>query len=85
MSNYKITDLSQLAETPATYDLGSAEYKIRHLFLSNNSLHTDGGSLSFNDDRVSYAGDPVVMLSELKQIAASSESFADFKTPIAAL
>ena len=27
--------------------------------MSDNSLHTDGGSLSFNDGRVSYAGDPV--------------------------
>lgn len=27
-----------LPDTNATYDLGSAEYKIRHLYLSNNSL-----------------------------------------------
>jgi len=74
-----------IPDTNAAYDLGSAEYKIRHLFLSDNSLHTDGGSLSFNDGRVSYAGDPVVMLSELKQIAASSETFADFKAAIAAM
>lgn len=74
-----------IPDTNASYDLGSAEYKIRHLFLSDNSLHTDGGSLSFNDGRVSYAGDPVVMLSELKQIAASSETFADFKAAIAAM
>ena len=28
-----------LPDTNAAYDLGNAEYKIRHLFLSNNSIY----------------------------------------------
>ena len=32
------------------YDIGNAEYKVRHLFLSDNSLFTASGkSLSFSD------------------------------------
>ena len=41
----------------ATYDIGSAEYKVRHLFLSDNSvrfesgnLGVDGGNLTFNGE-----------------------------------
>lgn len=33
------------------YDLGSAEYKIRHLFLSSNSLFVDDQRISLDDDK----------------------------------
>lgn len=37
---------SIIPDTDATYDLGSADYKIRHLFLSDNSLHIGDVSIS---------------------------------------
>ena len=48
-----------LPEADATYDLGSADKKVRHLFLSDNSLYiedntikTSGTNLLFNDEDV---------------------------------
>ena len=35
-----------IPDTDATYDIGSASYKIRHLFLSDNSLHIGDVSIS---------------------------------------
>ena len=52
-------DGSLIPDTNAQYDLGSAEYKFRHLYLSDNSVHTDGGNLSFVDGVLSYGDDPV--------------------------
>ena len=38
-----------IPDTNSTYDIGSAEYKIRHLFLSNNSLKfVDGSNTEFS-------------------------------------
>ena len=38
-----------IPDTNAAYDLGNAEYKIRHLFLSDNSLHIGGTTVSAGD------------------------------------
>ena len=38
-----------IPDTNAAYDLGNAEYKIRHLFLSDNSLHIGGTTISAGD------------------------------------
>ena len=38
-----------IPDTNAAYDLGSAERKIRHLFLSDNSLHIGGTTISAGD------------------------------------
>ena len=40
---------SLIPDTNASYDLGSAEKKIRHLFLSDNSLHIGGTTISAGD------------------------------------
>ena len=72
-------DGSLIPDTNAQYDLGSAEYKFRHLYLSDNSVHTDGGNLSFVDGILSYGEDPVLMMSDVKRIASESETFAEFK------
>ena len=40
---------SLIPDTNAAYDLGNAEYKIRHLFLSDNSLHIGGTTISAGD------------------------------------
>ena len=70
-SSYGDTDVSAflngnlnshiIPDTNAAYDLGSAEYKIRHLYLSdnsiyfgdsNNTLRTSGTTLLFNGEEV---------------------------------
>ena len=38
-----------IPDTNAAYDLGNAEYKIRHLFLSDNSLHIGDTTISAGD------------------------------------
>lgn len=74
-----------IPDTNSTYDLGSAEYKFRHLYLSNNSIHTEGGDLSFEGGILSYANDPVLMLSDVQRIAAESNTFEEFKNALSAL
>jgi lysyl-tRNA synthetase class II len=39
-------DAHIIPDTNSTYDIGSAEYKIRHLYLSNNSLYIGNTSIS---------------------------------------
>lgn len=62
-----------IPDTNSTYDIGSAEYKIRHLYLSDNSLKfvddsdplnpveyafgRSGTALTFNGDNITVAGD----------------------------
>ena len=64
-------DASLIPDTNAAYDLGSAEYKVRHLFLSDNSikfesgdLSVDGGNLTWNGSALGGGGssDPEVTL-----------------------
>ena len=70
----------------ADYDIGNAEYKVRHLFLSDNSLFTASGkSLSFSDGVLKWGDEPVIMQSQLKNIVAESTSFEDFKERISNL
>ena len=51
MTNHVIPD------TNSTYDLGSAEFKIRHLYLSNNSLRFEGGDLGVNGANLTFQGE----------------------------
>lgn len=39
-----------IPDTNSAYDLGSAEYKIRHLYLSSNTLHVGNSSISAKDN-----------------------------------
>jgi len=69
-----------------TYDIGSAEYKVRHLFLSDNSLFTASGkSLSFSDGVLKWGDEPVITVEVLKQIISSCTSFGQFKEHIMGL
>lgn len=47
---------SIIPDTNAQYDLGSAEYKIRHLYLSNNSLYMGDTAISLTDDKLNLPG-----------------------------
>ena len=73
---------SLIPDTNAQYDLGSAEYKVRHLFLSDNSIYTPSGKLSVGSIG-SDGGDNVVSGKELKAIVAESTSWEDFQQRIA--
>ena len=69
-----------------TYDIGSAEYKVRDLYLGNNSLHTESGnSMSFEGGNLKWGGDDVIMLQDLKDMMATATSFEDFKNAIMGL
>ena len=58
-----------LPDANAAYDIGSAEYKVRDLYLDNGSLHTASGkNLSFHDGNLTWGGDDVIMLDDLKQM-----------------
>lgn len=48
-----------IPDTNASYDLGSAEYKIRHLFLSQNSIYI-GGLPGENGNKISVSNDELV-------------------------
>ena len=74
-----------IPDTNAAYDLGSAEKKFRHLYLSNNSLYAESGRLSFEGGQLTFRDDPVLMLSEVQEIAAASDTFEDFKVALASL
>ena len=68
----------------AQYDLGNAEYKIRHLFLSDNSLYTDSGVLSVGLSTQVGLSSKVLMGNKLKEIVAASTDFLDFQARVAA-
>ena len=73
-----------IPDTNSVYDLGSAEFKIRHLFLSDTTIYTDSGTLSVGTAGQEGSGDKIVNGSELKAIVAASTDFADFQARIAA-
>ena len=75
-----------LPTTNDTYDIGSAEYKVRDLYLGNNSLHTESGnSMSFEGGNLKWGGDDVIMLQDLKDMMVTATSFEDFKNAIMGL
>ena len=51
---------SIIPNTNATYDIGSASYKIRDLYLSNNSLHIGENILSVNASKLLFNGEDVM-------------------------
>jgi len=77
---------SIIPDTNAAYDIGSAEYKIRDLYLDSGSIHTpSGNNLSFYGGNLTWGGDDVIMLQDLKDMMANATSFEDFKNAIMGL
>ena len=77
---------SIIPDTNDAYDIGSAEYKIRDIYISAGSIHTPSGdALSFYDGNLTYGGDEVIMLQDLKDMMAAATSFEDFKATILGL
>ena len=76
-----------LPDTNAAYDLGSAEYKIRHLFLSDNTLYYEGDFLKVAQHNAGgTAGVPSYMipLAKLKD-ALNAGDYEAFKAAIIAI
>ena len=68
------------------YDIGSAEFKIRDLYVNDGSIHTESGNaLSFYDGNLTWGGDDVIVLQDLKEMMATATSFEDFKATILGL
>ena len=77
---------SIIPDTNDAYDIGSAEFKIRDLYVSEGSIHTASeNSLSFYDGNLTWGGDDVIMLQDLKDMMATATSFEDFKATILGL
>ena len=49
-----------IPDTNATYDIGSASYKIRDLYVSDNSLHIGENILSVNASKLLFNGEDVM-------------------------
>ena len=84
-SRWRITPQGNLLPSANdSYDIGSAEYKVRDMYVNDGSIHTESGkTLSFYEGILTWGDDPVVLKSEIKAIVAASTSFKDFKKRIA--
>ena len=77
-----------LPSVNAQYDIGSAEKKIRHLFLSQNTLYYEGEYLTVRrQDTGQEPGDPsyLIPLRKLQEILAASPDYVTFKTNMEAI
>ena len=77
-----------LPDTNAAHDIGSAEYKIRHLFLSDNTLYHEGPYIKTAQHDAGGSAQTasyVITLAKLKQALNASSSFDDFKAAILAI
>ncbi len=72
----------------AQYDIGSAEYKVRHLFLSDNTLYYEGDFLKVaqhNSGGSAQSASYLIPLAKLKDALNSSANYEAFKTAILAI
>ncbi len=59
-------DFHLLPDTNATYDIGSAEKKVRHLFLSDNSLYIGANTLRTAGNSLLFDGEDVQNYANIK-------------------
>ena len=72
----------------AAHDIGSADYKIRHLFLSDNTLYHEGPYIKTAQHDAGGSAQTasyVITLAKLKQALNASTDFDDFKAAILAI
>ena len=77
-----------LPDTNAAWDIGSAEYKIRHLFLSDNTLYHEGPFIKTAQHDAGGSAQTasyVITLAKLKEALNASSNFDDFKSAILAI
>ena len=72
----------------AAYDIGNAEYKVRHLFLSDNTVYFQGDFLKVaqhNSGGSSQSPSYLIPLAKLKDALNASSDYEAFKTAILAI
>ena len=77
-----------IPDTNAVYDLGNAEYKIRHLFLSDNTVYFQGDFLKVaqhNSGGSAQSASYLIPLAKLKDALNASGDYEAFKTAILAI
>ena len=77
-----------IPDSNAAHDIGSAEYKIRHLFLSDNTLYHEGPFIKTAQHDAggsAQSASYVITLAKLKEALNASSSFDDFKNAILAI
>ena len=81
-------DTHIVPDTNATYDLGTAEKKIRHLYLSQNTLYFEGDFLKVaqhNAGGAAQAPSYMIPLAKLQEALNASADFDAFKAAILAI
>ncbi len=85
----KITYASHfIPDTNAAYDIGNAEYKVRHLFLSDNTVYFQGDFLKVaqhNSGGSAQSASYLIPLAKLKDALNASADYEAFKTAILAI
>lgn len=79
------TDGHILPNGNSLYDLGSAEHKVRHLYLSNNTLYYEGEYLRVarhDNGGAAQPADKLISLSQLHTILNASGTFDEFKSAL---
>ena len=77
-----------IPDTNAAYDLGNAEYKIRHLFLSDNTMYIQGDFLKVaqhNSGGSAQSPSYLIPLAKLKDALNASNDYEAFKAAIIAI
>ena len=77
-----------IPDSNATYDIGNAEYKIRHLFLSDNTLYHEGPFIKTAQHDAggsAQSASYVITLAKLKDALNASSNFDQFKSAILAI
>ena len=77
-----------LPTSNADYDIGSAEYKVRHLFLSDNTVYFEGSFLKVaqhDAGGAAQAASYLIPLSKLKDALNASGDYEAFKNAILAI
>ena len=77
-----------LPSSNADYDIGSAEYKVRHLFLSDNTVYFQGDFLKVaqhNSGGSAQSASYLIPLAKLKDALNASADYEAFKTAILAI
>jgi len=86
---WKITSAGHIIPyANAAYDLGNAEYKVRHLFLSDNTLYFEGDFLKVaqhNEGGAAQSPSYMIPLAKLKDALNASADFEAFKAAILAI
>jgi len=77
-----------LPSVNAQYDIGSAEFKVRHLFLSDNTLYYEGDFLKVAQHNAGGAAQSpsyMIPLAKLKEALNASADYEAFKAAILAI